>query len=305
MSRRAATPTPRHGSTCRVRSVVALGLAALTFGLITPAPVVAVAGVVLLGLFVVIEIRSDHPLVPPSLFASRVFTAANLVTLAAYAALGGVFFLLLLQLQIVSGFSPLTAGIATIPITLLMLALSSRAGRWAQKHGPRIPMIIGPLLAAAGVAMMTRIGSTADYLTDVLPAVVVFGLGLSALVAPLTGAVLGSVPTAESGIASGVNNAVARTAQLLAVAALPGIAGISAAGFDDPVAFDAGFRVAMTICAGLLVLSAALAALLLRTGPTARPAEPEPTERETVDCLPHCAVTGPAVQPTSNPTGAS
>ena len=119
--------------------VVALGLAALTFGLITPAPVAVVAGVVLLGLFVVIEVRSDHPLVPPSLFASRVFTAANLVTLAAYAALGGVFFLLLLQLQIVSGFSPLTAGVATIPITLLMLALSSPAGRWAQKHGPRTP----------------------------------------------------------------------------------------------------------------------------------------------------------------------
>ncbi|KZM69254.1 MFS transporter [Nocardia terpenica] len=275
--------------------VVALALGALTFGLIQALPLLSVAGLVLLAVFVVIEVRSDHPLVPPVLFRSRVFTAANLVTLAVYAALGGVMFLLVLQLQQVAGYSPLSSGVATLPITILMLLLSAPAGRWAQQHGPRLPMTVGPLLAAAGVLLLLRIGTgsatVAGYLGDVLPGVLVFGLGLSALVAPLTGAVLGAVPTSESGIASGVNNAVARTAQLLAVAALPGLAGISGS-IRDAAVIDRGFTVAMGICAGLLVVGAALAGVLL--GSPRRPAEPEQT---TVDCLPQCPMTGPAVQP--------
>ncbi|MGF6881923.1 EmrB/QacA subfamily drug resistance transporter [Nocardia sp. GAS34] len=277
--------------------VVALALGALTFGLIEKMPVLAVAGLVLLAVFVVIELRSDHPLVPPSLFRSRVFTAANLVTLAVYAALGGVFFLLVLQLQQVAHFSPLMSGVATLPITLLMLVLSSRAGRWAQHHGPRPLMTIGPLLSAGGLVLLLRIGSGSGsiggYLRDVLPGVLVFGLGLSALVAPLTGAVLGAVPAGEAGIASGVNNAVARTAQLLAVAALPGLAGISGS-IGDAAVIDHGFRVAMWICAGLLVVGAVIAAALLGS-PRQRDALPaQPTD---VDCLPNCGVTGPAVQP--------
>ncbi|MBB5913811.1 EmrB/QacA subfamily drug resistance transporter [Nocardia transvalensis] len=294
--------------------VVALGLGALTFGLIQGMPLVSVAGLILLGVFVVVEMRSDHPLVPPALFtgapvargdaaeahrdprSGRVFTAANLVTLAVYAALGGVFFLLVLQLQQVAGYSPLFSGIATLPVTVLMLALSAPAGRWAQRHGPRLPMTAGPLLAAAGVLLLLRIGpdsaSAAGYVRDVLPGVLVFGLGLSALVAPLTGAVLGAVPASEAGIASGVNNAVARTAQLLAVAALPGLAGISGS-IQDAAVIDQGFTIAMRICVGLLIAGALIAAALL--GAPRR----KPAERATVDCLPSCAaVSGPAVQPT-------
>lgn len=269
--------------------VVAVALGALTLGLIDAVPLLVGTGLLLLAVFVRIELRSDHPLVPPSLFASRVFTAANLVTLAVYAALGGVFFLLVLELQLVAGYSPLLSGVATIPITVLMLALSAPAGRWAQRHGPRLPMTSGPVLAASGLMLLPRIGPGASYPVDVLPGVLVFGLGLSVLVAPLTGAVIGAVAASEAGIASGVNNAVARTAQLLAVAALPGLAGITGA-LDDPAAFDSGFAVAMWICAGLLLTGALLAAVLLRP-PRRKP------DLGNVDCLPQCGVAGPAVAP--------
>ncbi len=270
-------------------------MGALTYGLIETAVWAVIAGLVLMAAFVVVERRSRYALVPGSLFASRVFVAANLVTLAVYAALGGVFFLLLLQLQIVSGYSPLAAGVASLPITVLMLLLSSRAGRWAQIHGPRIPMTVGPLLGAGGLLLMLRIGPGASYPTQVLPAVLVFGLGLSALVAPLTAAVLGSVSSDQAGIASGVNNAVARTSQLLAVAALPALAGIGADALADPAAFASGFRVAMLICAGLLLIGAVLSAVMIP-----RKAAAEETAGESVACQPHCDVTAPAVQPPTN-----
>ncbi len=276
-------------------ALAALALGALTYGLIETAVWAVIAGLVLMAAFVVVERRSRYALVPGSLFASRVFVAANLVTLAVYAALGGVFFLLLLQLQIVSGYSPLAAGVASLPITILMLLLSSRAGRWAQIHGPRIPMTVGPLLGAGGLLLMLRIGPGASYPTQVLPAVLVFGLGLSALVAPLTAAVLGSVSSDQAGIASGVNNAVARTSQLLAVAALPALAGIGADALADPAAFASGFRVAMLICAGLLLIGAGLSAVMIP-----RKAAAEETAGESVACQPHCDVTAPAVQPPTN-----
>ncbi|MBU4616043.1 DHA2 family efflux MFS transporter permease subunit [Rhodococcus hoagii] len=276
-------------------ALAALALGALTYGLIETAVWAVIAGLVLMAAFVVVERRSRYALVPGSLFASRVFVAANLVTLAVYAALGGVFFLLLLQLQIVSGYSPLAAGVASLPITVLMLLLSSRAGRWAQIHGPRIPMTVGPLLGAGGLLLMLRIGPGASYPTQVLPAVLVFGLGLSALVAPLTAAVLGSVSSDQAGIASGVNNAVARTSQLLAVAALPALAGIGADALADPAAFASGFRVAMLICAGLLLIGAVLSAVMIP-----RKAAAEETAGESVACQPHCDVTAPAVQPPTN-----
>ncbi|MCM6777012.1 MFS transporter [Nocardia sp. CDC159] len=293
--------------------VVALGLGALTFGLIESMVWPAVIGGLLLAAFVMIEVRSDHPLVPPALFTGRrrggarvddaharprVFTAANLVTFAVYAALGGVFFLLVLQLQQVAGYSPLASGVATLPITLVMLVLSAPAGRWAQQHGARLPMTIGPLLAAGATLLLLRIGpdagGVAGYLLDVLPGVLVFGLGLAVLVAPLTGAVLGAVPPGESGIASGVNNAVARTAQLLAVAALPGLAGLSGS-IQDAATMDRGFTVAMAICAGLLAAGALLAGILL--GTPRRDRRAEPAAGVDVECLPHCGMTGPAVQP--------
>ncbi|OZD08216.1 MFS transporter [Rhodococcus sp. 06-235-1A] len=267
-----------------VTVAVALGL--LTYGLIESHTVALVLGVVAVGVFVAIERRSHDPLVPPSLFASRVFLAANLVTFAVYAALGGVFFLLVLQLQFAVGYSPISAGVSTLPITALMLVLSARAGRVAGRIGPRIPMTVGPLLSALGLVLMLRIGPGSSYVTDILPAVVVFGLGLSALVAPLTAAVLGAVSTDRAGIASGVNNAVARTSQLLAVAALPALAGIAGSDYSAPEVFSAGFHTAMLLCAGLLVIGALIAAVLIRG-----------TGGEASNCPPHCDMTSPPMAP--------
>ena len=250
----------------------ALGLAGLTYASIASGargadPLVvatAAAGVLALAGFVVVERRSDHPLVPPGLFASRQFTVTNLETFVVYAALGAVLFLLILHLQVVAGFSPLAAGASLLPLTLLMLALSPRSGALAARIGPRLQMAAGPLIAAVGLLLMLRIGEDASYVADVLPAVVVFGVGLSALVAPLTATVLSSAPGQHAGAASGVNNAVARTAGLLAVALLPALAGLTGDVYLDPVAFADGFRIATLICAGLLVAGGVLAAIGIR-----------------------------------------
>ncbi|RRQ25371.1 DHA2 family efflux MFS transporter permease subunit [Rhodococcus sp. Eu-32] len=273
-------------------AVVAVALGLLTYGFIASEWIVVGFGVVGVAAFFVVEARSRNPLVPPSLFSSRVFLAANLVTLAVYAALGGVFFLLVLQLQLALGYSPIAAGVATLPITVLMLLLSARTGRIAQRIGPRIPMTIGPLVAAAGLLLMLRISPGASYVLDVLPAVAVFGLGLSLLVAPLTGAVLGAVSTDRAGIASGVNNAVARTSQLLAVAALPGLAGISGVDDDDPTLFSNGFHTAMVICAVLLVVGAAIAAVMIRGERRSDP--------ESMECHARCDMSSPAVSPSEH-----
>ncbi|MFI8568254.1 MFS transporter [Rhodococcus sp. NPDC078407] len=269
---------------------VAAALGLLTYGLIESHTPALVLGVVAIAVFVLIERRSHDPLVPPSLFASRVFLAANLVTFTVYAALGGVFFLLVLQLQFAVGYSPIAAGVATLPITALMLLLSARAGRIAGRIGPRIPMTVGPLLSALGLLLMLRVGPGSSYATDILPAVLVFGLGLSTLVAPLTAAVLGAVSTDRAGIASGVNNAVARTSQLLAVAALPALAGIAGSDYSAPDVFSDGFHSAMLICAGLLVLGAAIAAVLIR-GPG----------DEASNCPPHCDMGSPPIGRRTDP----
>ena len=271
-------------------ATAALGLAGLTYGLIEQTVWPAVLGAVLMVAFVVVERRSAAPLVALELFASRLFVAANLVTLAVYAAIGTVFFLLVLQLQVVSGYSPLLAGSAALPVTLLMLLLSARAGRLAQRTGPTLPMTVGPLVAAAGLVLLLRVGPDAAYLTDVLPGVAVFGLGLSAMVAPLTATVLGAVPDGHAGVASGVNNAVARTATLLAVAALPALVGLGGADYTRPEEFDAGFGAAMLICAGLLVTGALISVLLVRRPPS--DTHPVPVEEHT-----HCGVSSPASHP--------
>jgi EmrB/QacA subfamily drug resistance transporter len=255
----------------------AVGLAGTTYALIEapergaslPVLAAAVLGVAGLTAFVVTERRSSHPMLPPGLFAVRAFTGANLVTLAVYAALGGIFFLLVVHLQVSSGLSPLAAGLALLPVTLAMLTLSARAGALAARIGPRLPMTLGPWVAAAGALLLLRVGRDADYLRDVLPAVVVFGLGLALTVAPLTATVLGSVAQRHAGVASGVNNAVARAAGLLAVAALPAVSGLAGDDYRDPVAFTAGFHVAMAVCAALLVLGGVLAALLVPGQPGA------------------------------------
>jgi EmrB/QacA subfamily drug resistance transporter len=249
----------------------AVGLAGITYASIAggergpdPAVVAAgLAGLLALAAFVVLERRSDHPLVPPGLFASRQFTVTNIVTFAIYAAFGAVFFLLVLHLQVVAGFSPLAAGTAMLPVTLLLLALSARTGALAARIGPRLLMAAGPLVAAAGLLLTLRIGRDAAYATDVLPGVLLFGLGLALLVAPLTATVLAAAPGDHAGAASGVNNAVARTAGLLAVALIPPLAGLTGDVYRDPAAFADGYRTAALLAAGLLVLGGLLSAALV------------------------------------------
>ncbi|MFF4714991.1 MFS transporter [Streptomyces eurythermus] len=271
----------------------ALALALLTYALIeapsgSPAVVpAAVAGLAVAVAFGYVERRRPDPMLPPDIFASRQFTAVNLVTLCVYAAFGGFFFLVALQLQVVAGYSPPAAGTALLPTTALMLLFSSRSGALADRTGPRLPLTVGPLLCAVAMLLMPRVGKGADYATDVLPALLVLGVGMVTLVAPLTATVLASVDTARAGLASGVNNAAARAAGLVAVAALPLVAGMRPETYRVPAAFDAAFDRAMLLCAGTLVLGAVLAfALVRRPAPGCR--RPE--------CRTHGNVTAPPLE---------
>jgi EmrB/QacA subfamily drug resistance transporter len=178
------------------------------------------AGVLCFALFVLHEARARHPMLDLGLFRIRNFSVANLTTLAAYAGLIGGLFFLTLFLQQVAGYSALEAGLATTPVSVLLFVLSPRFGRLASGTGPRLPMTAGPVVGGIGLLLMLRVGSDADYLADVLPAIVVFGLGLAATVAPLTATVLDAVEERRVGIASGVNNGVSRVAGLLAIAVL-------------------------------------------------------------------------------------
>ena len=216
-------------------------------------------GVVSFVAFVVAERRSRHPMLPPTIFASAQFRAANLVTATVYAALGGVFFLLVVQLQNVLGYSAIEAGAATFPITILMLALSARSGALAARIGPRLQMTVGPLLVALGTLLMTRIDAGATYVGAVLPAVLVMGLGLATTVAPLTSTALSAVEDRYAGVASGVNTTVARAAQLAAVAALPLAAGITSATYLVPAELSDGFHTAMIITSVLAALGGVIA----------------------------------------------
>lgn len=222
------------------------------------------AGVVALGLFVGWERRAPRPLLPLELFRSREFTGANLVTFAVYASLNGFLFLLIIELQVVSGFSPLVAGSALLPLTVFTLLLSERSGQLAQRLGPRPQMTVGPLVCAAAAALTLRLGPQASYTHDVLPALSLFGIGLAIMVAPLTTAVLAAAPDAHVGIASGVNNAVARAAGLLAVAALPALVGLTGATYTDAAAFLPPFRAAVVVCVAGFCLGAVLAAATMR-----------------------------------------
>jgi EmrB/QacA subfamily drug resistance transporter len=178
------------------------------------------AGVACFALFVLHEARARHPMMDLGLFRIRNFAIANLTTLSAYAGLIGGLFFVGLFLQQVAGYSPLEAGLATTPISVILFVLSPRWGRLASGTGPRLPMTLGPIVGGIGLLLMMRVGSSADYVTDVLPAILVFGLGLSATVAPLTATVLDSVEERHVGIASGINNGVSRVAGLLAIAIL-------------------------------------------------------------------------------------
>jgi hypothetical protein len=184
-------------------------------------------GVVAGVLFILQERRSPAPMMPLELFSHRNFTIGNLATLTTYMGLGAMTFLLPLFLQQVSGYTPVQAGLALLPITAAMFFLSRRFGGLADRIGPRVLMGFGPLVAAGGVLLLLLVNSRADYVTEVLPGLLVFGLGLSMTVAPLTSTVLGAVDRHRAGVASGVNNALARVAGLLAVAVIGAVASAS------------------------------------------------------------------------------
>jgi EmrB/QacA subfamily drug resistance transporter len=272
----------------------ALGLGGVTYALIE-APgsgagspkVLAAAAVGILGLlaFVLVERRERHPMLDLRLFRSQQFSAANVVTFVVYGAFGGAFLLLAVELQVVAGYSPLQAGVSMLPITVLMLLFSSRAGRLSARIGPRLPMSLGPLVCAAGLLLTLRIGPDASYLRDVLPGVALFGAGLALMVAPLTATVLAAVEDRHAGVASGVNNAVARAAGLIAVSALPAVAGLTGDDYADPVALDAGFTRGIVVAAALLVVGAVIAAASIRNVRSVGPTDS------------YCPVEGPPVQP--------
>lgn len=225
----------------------------------------AVVGVIGTAAFIRHEHRTAHPMLPLTIFASRTFATVNAVTFLVYGGMGVVFLLLVLQLQVVAGWSPLASGIASLPTTALMMLGSSRSGVLADRIGPRLQMGVGPLVMAAGILLLLRVGSDTDYVLDVLPGILVFGIGLTAMVAPLTSTALASAPDEHAGLASGVNNAVARTGGLIGIAAVPALAGLTGQVVEDPAAFDAGFRAAMIACALVIAAGGALAAIALRS----------------------------------------
>jgi Na+/melibiose symporter-like transporter len=257
--------------------LVSSGLAALTYALVEAGgrglgdPMVATAGIgglLLLVAFLIVERRVADPMIPLAIFRSRQFAGANLATLANYLAIGAMFFFLSLQLQDVLGYTALAAGAASIPATLIMLGFSPLAGKLGQQFGARLPMTIGPLVLGVGLVLLSGIEDGDAYATSVLPGVIVFGIGMTIFVAPLTTAVLGAVPDERAGIASAVNNAAARLAQLLSSAALPAAAGLSASTAVGPGAFTDGFHTAMLIAAAIAALGGLISWLTIRSQDT-------------------------------------
>jgi EmrB/QacA subfamily drug resistance transporter len=285
--------------------LAAVSLAGVTYALteapggagLAPVVVAALLGLAAGAGFVLVErARSDghgpQPMLPLGVFGSGQFRAVNVITFIVYGGMGVQFFLLVVHLQVVAGFSPIASGAALLPVTILLLLLSARSGALAQRIGPRRPMTIGLIMAATGMLLLSRVGPGASYATDVLPAVVIFAVGLAGVVAPLTATVLATADVRRAGIASGVNNAVARAAGLLAVAAVPPLAGLTGDAYDSPATFAAGFRTAMEVAAALLAAGAALSFLtvrddVLRTAP--EEAEPQ--------CRSHCSVAAPPLEP--------
>ncbi len=293
---------------------ISLALAGLTYGLIA-APAAGwtsprvltslVAGAALLAAFCVIEARIGHPMLPLSVFRSRQFSAANGVTFVVYGALGGALFLVPVVLQEVSGYSPLEAGMAMLPLTVIMLLLSARSAALSSRIGPRLQMTVGPLLIAAGMVLFTRVHGSGDYLTQVLPAVLVLGLGLAANVAPLTATALAAAPAEHSGIASAVNNDVARTASLIAVAVLPVLSGLTGDVYLPPAALTRGFHTAMLLAAAAAAGGGVLAALTIANPPKrAAAATREAADEDTLDCL-NCGLDAPPLRSRSRSRSSS
>lgn len=297
---RAAVPETRdaHAATVRLDGRGALyavvGLGAGTWALTEAGRrgwgddvvlVVLAGSVIVLTGFVIHLRRARDPLVPPALFRNRTFTVVNLGTVLLYAALGLAFFLVAYQLQVAAGWSALSAGLALLPTTVLMLILSARSGALAQRIGPRLQLTVGPMLAAAGLVLLTRIDSQASWATDVLPGALVFGIGLVTFVAPLTATVMATADADHVSTASGVNNAVARAAGLIALAVVPVIAALPTATTAAEV--TESYRAALLIAAALAVA----AGLVMSVGLAPHLRAPRIVRRL------HCAVDGPPLQP--------
>jgi EmrB/QacA subfamily drug resistance transporter len=280
--------------------LVSGGLVGLTMGIIEapvhgwssgPVAGALVAGVLLLATFFIVESRTRHPLLPLAIFRSAQFTATNAVTFLVYAALSGALFLLPIELEQVSHYSPLEAGTSLLPLTAVMLAFSSRSGALATRIGPRLQMTAGPVLVGAGMVLFRLVGPSGNYITEVLPAILVLSAGLALTVAPLTTTAMISAAADHAGIASAVNNDVARTGGLVAVAVLPVAAGITGASYLHPAAFEAGFRTAVLIAGVVAAGGGLLSAAFIRNPVRDRAAPPVPA---VVAAIPsYCALEAP------------
>jgi EmrB/QacA subfamily drug resistance transporter len=238
--------------------LAAIALAGLTYALTQTsdagaAAAAAVVGVVVLAAFLVVEHRSPAPMLPLQLFRSRQFSVANVGSFLAYGGLAGVFFLLPIQLQVTAGYSALGAGLSLLPLTALTLLLSPYGGELASRYGARLPLLVGSAVCAVSLLLAMRIEGGASYLTQVLPVVVLIGIGIPLITPPITATVLSAVADSRAGIASAVNNGVARAAGLVVVAALPLLAGLPQDATENPAALDRGYGLSMLICASLFL----------------------------------------------------
>jgi EmrB/QacA subfamily drug resistance transporter len=227
----------------------------------------AIIGVACTVAFVVIERRSDHPMMPPGIFRSRQFVGANLATVTVYGGLGGATFLVVLQLQLVLGYSALQAGASLLPISVLLLLFSARAGRLSVRTGTRILMTVGPIVAGAGLAWLALIGPDTAFVPMILGGATLFAIGMVLTVSPLTATVMAALDDHLAGVASGVNNAASRGAGLIAVAFLPAIVGLHTDLAPDD--FTVAYRHAVWICAALCVVGGAISWAMIRDPDTA------------------------------------
>jgi EmrB/QacA subfamily drug resistance transporter len=243
-------------------------------------------GLVSAGAFVVVEHRSKAPMLPLGIFSSQQFSVTNLVTFVVYAGLGGVLFLLPVVLQVVDHYSPLESGVAFLPMTIVMLVFSARSGRLATAIGPRLQMSVGPVVVGLGIGLLVRVPGASSYVTGVLPAVLVIACGLATTVAPLTATALNSVSESHAGLASAVNNDVARIGNLIAVAVLPTLGGITGLSYLHPHALSHGFQRAVLIAGSWCIAGGIVAALGIRN-----PRRPRARgEGEAAPSFTHCAL---------------